>query len=157
MFNLGGLARFTHPVSLVLTGIVGSLLVAEAMPAPQANLMQLRPNTEEVRQSEGSEVNGGAVLAIAALGSAGIGIALTAAHELNRPGKQRIAQQRSTQNSQPAALKANPQLRRKLQRLLPEDRRIAERLITQIALKHPGKSADWYVEKVIYDLQRDRH
>jgi hypothetical protein len=151
MFNLGGLARFTHPVSLVLTGIVGSLLVAEAMPNPQANLMQLRPSAEEVR--EAGEVNGGAVLAIAALGSAGIGIALTAAHELSRPGKQGSTPVRS----QPAAIKANPQLRRKLQRLLPEDRRIAERLITQIALKHPGKSADWYVEKVIYDLQRDRH
>jgi hypothetical protein len=151
MFNLGGLARFTHPVSLVLTGIVGSLLVAEAMPKP--NLMQLRPSAEEVRGVEVSEVNGGAVLAIAALGSAGIGIALTAAHELSRPGKQGSAPARN----QPAAIKANPQLRRKLQRLLPEDRRIAERLITQIALKHPGKSADWYVEKVIYDLQRDRH
>jgi hypothetical protein len=151
MFNLGGLARFTHPVSLVLTGIVGSLLVAEAMPKPQPNLMQLRPNAEEVR--EASEVNGGAVLAIAALGSAGIGIALTAAHELNRSGQQGSAPART----QPAAIQVNPQLRRKLQRLLPEDRRIAERLITQIALKHPGKSADWYVEKVIYDLQRDRH
>jgi hypothetical protein len=151
MFNLGGLARFTHPVSLVLTGIVGSLLVAEAMPKP--NLMQLHPNAEEVRGVEVSEVNGGAVLAIAALGSAGIGIALTAAHELSRPGKQGS----TPVHSQPAAIKANPQLRRKLQRLLPEDRRIAERLITQIALKHPGKSADWYVEKVIYDLQRDRH
>jgi hypothetical protein len=147
MFNLGALARFTHPVSLVLTGIVGSLLVAEAMPAPKADLMQLQPRTEEVR-----EVNGGAVLAIAALGSAGIGIALTAAHELNRP-KQRS----SVRRNPPANLKANPRLQRKLQRLLPEDRRIADRLIAQMALKHPGKSTDWYVEKVIYDLQRDRH
>jgi RNA 3'-terminal phosphate cyclase len=149
MFNLGALARFTHPVSLVLTGIVGSLLVAEAMPAPNAELMQIRPTTEEVR-----EVNGGAILAIAALGSAGIGIALTAAHELNRPAKQRSAPVRRNPT---AAVKVNPQLRRKLQRLLPEDRRIADRLIAQMALKHPGKSTDWYVEKVIYDLQRDRH
>jgi hypothetical protein len=144
MFNLGALARFTHPVSLVLTGIVGSLLVAEAMPAPNAELMQIRPTTEEVR-----EVNGGAIL-----GSAGIGIALTAAHELNRPAKQRSTPVRSHPT---AKLKANPRLQRKLQRLLPEDRRIADRLIAQMALKHPGQSTDWYVEKVIYDLQRDRH
>jgi hypothetical protein len=147
MFNLGALARFTHPVSLVLTGIVDSLLVAEAMPAPQAELMQLRPQTEEVR-----EVNGGAVLAIAALGSAGIGIALTAAHELKRP-----AQRSQSHNNPVAAIRANPRLQRKLMRLLHDDQKVADRLIAQTALKHPGKTPDWYVEKVMYDLQRDRH
>jgi hypothetical protein len=148
MFNLGALARFTHPVSLVLTGVVGSLLIAEAMPAPQAELMQLRPNAEEVRQ-----VNGGAVLAIAALGSAGIGIALTTAHELKRPARQRS----QSRNNPVAAIRANPRLQRKLMRLLHDDQKVADRLVAQTALKHPGKTPDWYVEKVMYDLQRDRH
>ncbi|MFZ4666786.1 MAG: hypothetical protein ACOYME_10205 [Prochlorotrichaceae cyanobacterium] len=35
------------------------------------------------------------------------------------------------------------------------DRSLAQRLLQQVRYKHPGKSAHWYVEKVLYDLQRD--
>lgn len=149
MSHFISLAKFTHPISLVLAGIVSSVLVAEAMPVPRTEtLMQLtRSNTEEVQ-----EVNGAAVLAIAALGSAGIGVALTAAHERNRPSKKRLNRGTSTNT-----IKANSKLQRKLLRLLHEDQRVADRLITQATFKYPGKSSDWYVEKVIYDLQRDRH
>lgn len=152
MSNFVLLAKFTHPISLLLAGIVGSVLVAEAMPASETEtLMQLtRPNTEEVQ-----EVNGAAVLAIAALGSAGIGIALTAIHERNRPSSKRLSNRRfSTSTNTP---KANSKLQRKLLRLLHEDQRVADRLVTQASFKYPDKSSDWYVEKVIYDLERDRH
>jgi hypothetical protein len=36
------------------------------------------------------------------------------------------------------------------------DRQLAERLLAQCRLKHPDKSERWYVEKVLYDLYRDR-
>ena len=152
MSHFVSLAKFTHPISLLLAGIVGSVLVAEAMPAPRTEtIMQLtRPNTEEVQ-----EVNGAAVLAIAALGSAGVGVALTALHERNRPSKKRTSNSRS--NASIGSMRANPKLQRKLLRRLHEDQRVADRLITQATFKYPGKSPDWYVEKVIYDLERDRH
>jgi hypothetical protein len=150
MPRLGSLARFTHPVSLVLTGVVSSLLLMEAMPAPKAALMQMQP-AGEVREADG-EVNGAAVLAIAALGSAGIGVALTTLHERNRTSKPLVSTRRITLTSA-----ASPRLQRKLLRLLHEDQRVAERLIAQATIKHPGKTPDWYVDKVIYDLQRDRH
>ena len=35
------------------------------------------------------------------------------------------------------------------------DRSLAQRLLQQARYKHPGKSAHWYLEKVLYDLQRD--
>lgn len=145
-------AKFTHPISLLLAGIVGSVLVAEAMPAPRTEaLMQMtRPNTEEVQ-----EVNGAAVLAIAALGSAGVGVALTTLHERNRPSSKRTSNRRLGAPS--GSPRANPKLQRKLLRLLHEDARVADRLITQASFKYPGKAPDWYVEKVIYDLERDRH
>ncbi|MCY7282853.1 MAG: hypothetical protein LH679_05295 [Cyanobacteria bacterium CAN_BIN43] len=151
MSHLISLAKFTHPISLLLAGIVSTVLVAEAMPAPRAEtLMQLtRPTTEEVQ-----EVNGAAVLAIAALGSAGIGVALTALHERNRPSKKHT---NSRFNVPPGSPRANPKLQRKLLRLLHEDARVADRLITQASFRYPGKAPDWYVEKVIYDLERDRH
>ncbi|MDP8966378.1 MAG: hypothetical protein M3O33_20810 [Cyanobacteriota bacterium] len=33
---------------------------------------------------------------------------------------------------------------------------LAKRLLNQAKDKYPGKSERWYVEKVIYDLERDR-
>jgi hypothetical protein len=137
--------KIVHPVSLLLAGIVGSVLVTEALPntdRPQ-NLQQIATPIEEVQ-----EVNGAAVLGIAALGSAGIGVTLTALHERNRRSPQPKAFQPS---------KANPKLQRQLLRLLHEDRQAAERLVSYARLKYPGHNADWYVEKVIYDLKRDRH
>jgi hypothetical protein len=152
MPNLVSLAKFTHPISLLLAGIVGSVLVVEAMPAPRTEtLMQMtRPNTEEVQG-----VNGAAVLAIAALGSAGVGVALTALHERNRLSSKRTSNRRFSAPT--GSARANPKLQRKLLRLLHEDARVADRLITQASFKYPGKAPDWYVEKVIYDLERDRH
>ncbi len=152
MPHLVSLAKFTHPISLLLAGIVGSVLAVEAMPAPKTEtLMQLtRPNTEEVQ-----EVNGAAVLAIAALGSAGIGVALTTLHERNRPSNKRTSNRRLAAPT--SAARANPKLHRKLLRRLHEDARVADRLISQATVKYPGKAPDWYVEKVIYDLERDRH
>ena len=41
-------------------------------------------------------------------------------------------------------------------RLLHDDRETANRLLSQAKLKHPNKSVDWYADKVIYDLERDR-
>jgi hypothetical protein len=35
------------------------------------------------------------------------------------------------------------------------DRALAKRLLEGAKLKYPGKSDRWYVEKVIYDIERD--
>jgi hypothetical protein len=45
-------------------------------------------------------------------------------------------------------------LRRKLLNLVHHD--TADRLISSAKRQHPGKSERWYIEKVIYDLQRGR-
>ena len=47
-----------------------------------------------------------------------------------------------------------PPLRREiLKRISPET---AERLIASERMKNPGKSEQWYLEKVLYDLKRGR-
>lgn len=45
---------------------------------------------------------------------------------------------------------------RDLLKALQGDGELAERLLDQARLKHPGKSERWYIEKVIYDINRDR-
>ncbi len=49
-----------------------------------------------------------------------------------------------------------PQLERKLLKLLGGKHKTAHRLIQQSRLRYPDKSADWHWEKAIYDLERDR-
>lgn len=55
------------------------------------------------------------------------------------------------------AKQADPQLQRKLLKLLHNDRNTANRLLAQIQQTHPDRSANWVIEKVIYDLERDRN
>ena len=50
----------------------------------------------------------------------------------------------------------SPQVQARLMRLVSYDRKIVTRLVEQLKLKNPGMSEDWYWEKAIYDLERDR-
>jgi hypothetical protein len=52
--------------------------------------------------------------------------------------------------------KTDPKLRKKLLRLLHNDRSTANRLIAGANISHPDRSVNWLAEKVIYDLERDR-
>ena len=52
--------------------------------------------------------------------------------------------------------RTNPALRRKLLKLLYNDRQTANRLIAGASVTNPGRSTNWLAEKVIYELERDR-
>jgi tetratricopeptide (TPR) repeat protein len=47
-------------------------------------------------------------------------------------------------------------VQQRLQQLIGNDRKIVSGLVIRLKLKHPGMSEDWYWEKAIYDLERDR-
>jgi hypothetical protein len=51
---------------------------------------------------------------------------------------------------------ASPKLQKKLLRLLHNDIDTANRLVAHAKRKNPTHSINWYVEKAIYDLERDR-
>jgi len=50
----------------------------------------------------------------------------------------------------------NRKVEAKLMRMLNGDRATANRLIEREKYKNPGRSENWYWEKVLFDLQRDR-
>ncbi len=52
--------------------------------------------------------------------------------------------------------RASPKLQKKLLILLHNDRTTANRLLAYTQQTNPQKSVDWAMEKVIYDLERDR-
>lgn len=45
---------------------------------------------------------------------------------------------------------------KKLSRLCAYDQQVASRLLSHAKKRNPGQSEQWYVDKVIYDLERDR-
>ncbi|CCH65199.1 hypothetical protein RINTHM_7360 [Richelia intracellularis HM01] len=50
----------------------------------------------------------------------------------------------------------NPSLENKLVNLLNGDVNVAERLVNQVKQDYPGMPENWYWERVIADLERDR-
>ncbi|MBV5261065.1 ABC transporter permease [Synechococcus moorigangaii CMS01] len=57
---------------------------------------------------------------------------------------------------QPRNSSKDSNLKQKLIKLLHGDRQAVERLIQSARHKNPGKSPQWYEEKVLRDLERDR-
>jgi hypothetical protein len=50
----------------------------------------------------------------------------------------------------------NPEIYDRLVMLLRGDLQCIERLLNSVRLKHPERSEQWYWEKILYDLERDR-
>ena len=65
-----------------------------------------------------------------------------------------IGNQRQVSKTRTSGKQANRHLQSKLLNRL--DRDVAERLVSSAKRSNPGKSEQWYWEKVIYDLNRDR-
>ncbi|MBD2360040.1 hypothetical protein H6G36_02300 [Anabaena minutissima FACHB-250] len=78
---------------------------------------------------------------------------------LNRSIKQNLTQKSKPRGKISRSYRTNPS-NRKLQHQLIEmlrgDTAAAKRLLAQQRQINPGRSDNWYLEKVIYDLERDR-
>jgi len=102
----------------------------------------------------------GIILGIAIVGGA-IGIALNS-RKIDNPFRKSTSLYHSANlntKSKESAIhidQASRKLQKKLLRLLHDERDTANRLLSQAKMKNPNRSTDWYVEKVIYDLERDR-
>lgn len=119
------------------------------------------PNSSSVQQAQlrsprvESEPNYRTVAGwtIAALGAGVVGLGW---HN-SRSNQLRFASTGSLKPSSVRLDRANRTLQRRLLSLLHDDRQAADRLVAGVQLNHPNRSIDWCVEKVIYDLNRDRH
>ena len=54
------------------------------------------------------------------------------------------------------ASRPDKQKQRRLLMLLAGNQNAATRLVNSARQRHPGQTEDWYWEKVLYDLERDR-
>jgi len=124
--------------SFWVAAAVGSLLTAQGFlglshPITTAQFSESRPP-----QIDATDDRSNAALAMTALGIGVIGFSWARAR---------------SSGTQTNATK----LDRHLLLLLHQDRAAAERLVTQMQRKHPERSREWCIEKVKYDLERDRH
>lgn len=113
-------------------------------------------NTPEVVEKVGGA---GVLLGIAAVGGA-LGILLTArkVNSLKPTTLAHFSSKPSFNNKEDLISidQASRKLQKQILRLLHDDRDTANRLLSQVKMKNLNKSIDWCVEKVIYDLDRDR-
>lgn len=155
-------SKLVPKFSLLAGVIFGSLLVASNL-FPSSSLRnsqssQFIDSYESPQQVE--PVNRGAVLALAFGASAAVCLGANAMLDrkrsltiANQPHSNSSSQTRPPENMLRGL---NTSLQRKLLLLLHQDQKAAERLLKQVTLKFPGQSPNWYGEKVIYDLERDR-
>ncbi len=97
----------------------------------------------------------GMMLGVAAVGGGAIGVALSAKNSKNHLVLSPTLNLRGQENSI-SLDQASRGLQKKLLTLLHNDRETANRLLVHLKRQNPNRSVNWCVEKVIYDLERDR-
>lgn len=153
-------AKSATKFSLCTCALVSSILVT-SFPSPgiaSADPQLVQLESSRYATDETLPVDRLAVMAIALGSTVALGLTLNAV--LARNNIVRRSRFRSSTKSSRSSSKdfsqAKRSLQRQLLRLLHEDQATANRLFQQATLKYPGQTSNWYVEKVIYDLERDR-
>ena len=152
--------------TLIGTGIAGSLAtlpvkasndLVKSSTNSELTLSQINESNYQFRQSDRpnnleSWDNFQNVVGLTglAIGTGVIGYYVTRAYNPS------LANSIPTVNSTGSLLdRINPKLRKELLRLV-HNKATASRLLSGTLTSHPGRSANWVAEKVIYDLKRDR-
>ncbi len=97
----------------------------------------------------------GTVLGMVAVGGGAVGVVLSAKKAKNHFKSSSSLSPRGQENTIRIE-RATHKLQKKLLKLLHNDRETANRLLSHANRQNPNRSINWYVEKVIYDLERDR-
>lgn len=163
------------PLSVILVAVLGTQ-IPDSLASPGNNATAAASSSELVTTGETSNVvadltNGNAVLVADASSNgpeaservgAGMSLAIAAAGGTAAAvflGTRKANPFKSSQGPKNTIQidQTSPKLRKQLLRLLHNDRDTASRLLAQVKLQNPSRSMNWAAEKVIYDLERDRH
>ena len=147
--------KSANALSLLVAGAVASLLTAPFLsttaPLMKSQMPQLdtsSPTTPEVAKLvDPAKIIFG--LAVVGSGAAAIFASTKKVSQHSLPSTR--SQENTIRLNQ-----ASPKLQKKLLTLLHNDTDTANRLVAQAKRKDPTRSINWYVEKAIYDLERDR-
>lgn len=150
-------------LSAAIAAILGAQISSSSLPINAQSV------TREVEQShreiltaqvygsnpnDNNRLDPNLMIALAGLGGGAVAIALAAknnGHFKSQPRSRPVAVGGSISIEQ-----GSRHLQKRLLSLLHDERDTANRLLSQAQRKNPRQSVDWYMEKVIYDLKRDR-
>lgn len=133
----------TAVASLVATATLNTT------PVKEANLSSTSREAEQASQV-------GLLLSAAAIVGLGVG-ALQAKKSSDNTGASYSPSQLQQKNHNVLTIdQVNSKLRTQLLSLLHRDIQAINRLLNQAKFKYPNRTNNWYAEKVIYDLTRDR-
>lgn len=150
----------TQVISSVASQAKNTTNESERASTHQLVLTQISPNFNHDTPEVAEKIDSSTILGLAALGGGAVAVALSA-----KKAKQPALLSSMPRSSFTSKLdeessirieQASRKLQKKLLLLLHDERATANRLLNQVKSKNPSKSVDWYVEKVIYDLERDR-
>ena len=134
-----------------------SFLPQTAIASPGASSHPLIASADSSTNPGIPEKLGGAgIVLVSAIGAGAVGVALTARKDREPSKLGFTSQSMSSKENSLRIEQASRKLQKKLLRLMHDDHNTANRLLAQVKAKNPYKSVDWCVEKVIYDLERDR-
>ena len=145
--------------TLIGTGVAASL-VALPVRAGEDTLARLHNEPENLSQiSYGNGYSNNEpsdnLKNLVGLTGLAIGVGVVGYH-VNKAYKPSLANVPNINSSNASLLnRVSPKLRRELLRLV-HNQATADRLMNGTSISHPGRSANWVAEKVIYDLKRDR-
>lgn len=139
-------------LSLFASGLTSNIEQQIKQPASQLAASSLTTSQEATEQANQSAL----VLVTVVASSLVVGVTLRGMgnKSASTTGASSLGNKKNTTLS---LNQGSRKLQKKLLLLLHDDREAANRLLTQAMLKYPHKTADWYFEKVIYDLVRDRY
>lgn len=150
-------------LSAAIAAILGAQISSSSLPiAAQTVTREVEQSHREFltaqiyrsnpRNEEGIDPN--LMLALAGLAGGAAAIALAAKNNghFKSPAKSRPV----TVGGSVRVEQGSRHLQKRLMSLLHDERETANRLLSQAQKKNPHQSVDWYMEKVIYDLKRDR-
>ncbi|PSB10577.1 hypothetical protein C7B62_08895 [Pleurocapsa sp. CCALA 161] len=156
MFNLK-----TIVTTIIGTSIVGTV-VALPVKANEANLVRARDAELILSQIDDrnipydNETDDGLKNMIGLTGLAlGTGVVGYYVRKAYKPSFVNLLPGINNSSNVTLLARTSPKLRRELLRLV-HNQQTVNRLMNSTSNSHPGRSANWIAEKVIYDLKRDR-
>ncbi|OKH54301.1 hypothetical protein NIES2101_08060 [Calothrix sp. HK-06] len=145
------LVKQSTNLKILAATAVASLLATATLNTTSVREANLSSTSREAEQA--SQV--GLLLSAAAVIGLGVGT-LQANKSTNKAGASYSPQQYKQDNNIITIDQVNSRLRSQLLSLLHRDIQGINRLLNQAKFKYPNRTNNWYAEKVIYDLTRDR-
>ncbi|NEQ21640.1 MAG: hypothetical protein F6K28_20980 [Microcoleus sp. SIO2G3] len=147
--------KSANAFSLLVAGAVASLLTAPFLsstaPLIKSQMAQLAPSNSTTPEVAKLVDPAKIIFGLAIIGG-GAGAIFVSTKKASHHS---VSSARSQENTIRLD-QASPKLQKKLLILLHNDLPTANRLVAQAKRKDPTRSINWYVEKAIYDLERDR-